>query len=184
MRRKLKMALSEEQQQDIKTGMLDINSSTFWWERLRPSFDEYMKKYDSDPELNRTLEKAINMADSATQAHKKDEVVEAMQTFMTVTGDKGYMQRHMKTASDEEKDALRDIQKKTEDLLLILKTEKPYYPPKPEDPQRVVEYMESPDDALGGFNVDWQKRNMKTLNESEPTHPELNADKVRPGAMV
>ena len=178
------MAMTKEQQEDVKNGILDINSTKFWWDILRPKFDEYVRTYNTDPELNRTLEKAMNMGDSAMQRHKKDEVAEALQVFMAATMDNGYVKKHMHEATDKEKAFLRDMQKKTEDMLVILKTEAPYYPPKPKPTERVVEYVESDTDAMGGFNKDWYERNMDTLNESNPTKPELNSDKVNPGQMV
>lgn len=176
------MALNQEQQSEVK-GLMEINAKDFYWDKLRPAFIEYNRTYNSDPELNKTIDKAINMADSASEAQKYDEVVEAMQTLMVVVGDKGYMNRHMKTATDEEKQAISDMLHKIDDIIMIIQNEPAVKKEEPEIRER-LNYTPNEDDVYNGRNNDFRTHNMDSLNEPNPAKPELNMDKKRKGSVV
>lgn len=179
------MAMTQEQAMDQKKGgILDVNSSEFYWDKLRPLMESYNKTYSSDPELNKTFERMMNMADSAMQNKDFNLVTESVGVFNKVVSDKTYMSRHMKTATDEEKQAITDILKKVSDLMLIMQSEG--NPPQKKDKsiKERVAYIPSEDNYFGGENEDFKRRNMSTLNQGEPVNKILNGEKKSPGVMT
>ena len=178
------MALTQAQaEEQKKTGMLDIDSKQFYWDKLRPLINDYQMKYSSDPELNKTFMKMLNTADSATQNDDIDLVVESMGVFNKAVTDKSYMQRHMKTATDEEKQMIEDIFKKVSDLLLIIQSEGKRKKKEVETKER-LNYIPSEDNYFGGTNGDFKQRNMSTLNDGEPVNQILNGNKKSPGVIT
>ena len=146
-----------------KDDVLDIGAQKFYFEKLRPYMQDMLLTCRTDGELIRTLEKVINASDSFCQAENYTELADTYTVLLKGITDKTYfVTGPIRKATEEEKNKVRELITKVNDLLLILRYEKPAVAKEKSVKERIG--YNSPN----GENEDYAKRNIKTLTEANP----------------
>jgi hypothetical protein len=148
-------------------GLLEVNTSDFYFKTVRPLMDTILLKYKTDKELIRTIEKVINAADSFCIRKDYKSFIESFETLQTVITGNNYFYGVMSKASEEEKEAIRTLISKLDDLNMIVQCEDPYTPKEKKTKDR-LNYKEPDKYSPIGENMDYVNHNMKILNESNP----------------
>ena len=154
-----------EVQRDSK-GLLDINTSDFYFGKVRPFMKSILLKCKTDGELIRTVEKVINAADSFIIKKDYESFIESFSVLETAITDRNYFNGVMKKAPESERQMVRDLIEKISDLHMLVKCEEPYMPKEQESKDRLN--YESRDNSPIGENKDFVTHNMKILNEPNP----------------
>ena len=153
----------EELLEKSKDDVFDVGAQKFYFEKLRPYMQDMLLTCRTDGELIRTIEKVINASDSFCQAEQYEELSDTYSVLLKGITDRAYFStRPMRKAPEQEKEKVRELIAKVNDLLLILKYEKSA-PPKEKYFKERVGYL-----SPNGENEDFVHRNMKTLNEAKP----------------
>lgn len=146
-----------------KDDVLQIGAHKFYFEKLRPYMQDMLLTCKTDGELIRTLEKVVNASDSFCQAEDWVNLADTYTVLLRGITDRAYFSTGpIRKAPEEEKNKVRELITKVNDLLLILKYEKPTEA-KPKAVRERIGYI-----SPNGENMDFAKRNMKTLNEAKP----------------
>lgn len=148
-------------------GLLDINTNDFYFNTVRPLMEKITLKYKTDRELIRTLEKVINAADTFCIKKDYQNFIESFEVLQAVITSSNYFYGVMSKATEEEKQAVRDLISKLDDLSMIVQCEDPYVPEEKKTRDR-LNYREPNQSSPIGENMDYINHNMKILNESNP----------------
>lgn len=157
------MAISKSTEEINKESLLEISTSEFYFNKVRPFIQEMLLKCKTDGELIRTLEKVTNAADSFCVRKEYNDFIESFDVLETAITDKNYFNGAMKKAPEAEKEMVRQLIEHIKDLRMLVKCEKPTEPTGTKDKER-LNYNPSPI----GENKDFGSHNMKTLNEPSP----------------
>lgn len=145
-----------------KKDLLDIGVQDFYFHKLRPFMQNMLLTCRTDGELIRTLEKTINASDSFCQAKKNKELAETYDVLLTGITDKSYFSTGpAHKAPEEEKNKIRELATKINDLLLIIKCD-PGEPVEKETTRERIGY------SPNGENMDYAMHNMQSLNIPQP----------------
>lgn len=155
-----------ELQKDSK-GLLDISTSDFYFDKVRPHMQDMLLKCKTDGELIRTLEKVLNAADSFCLRKDYESFMESFSILEVAITDKNYFNGVMKKAPEAERQMVRDLIEKISDLHMLVKCEEPYVPEEKKVRER-LNYEPPRGKSPIGENKDFDTHNMKTLNEPNP----------------
>lgn len=155
-----------ELQKDAK-GLLDISTSDFYFDKVRPFMQEVLLKCKTDGELIRTLEKVINAADGFCNKKDYESFIESFHTLEVAITDASYFNGVMRKAPEAEKEMVRQLIEKISDLHMLVKCEEPYTPEEKKTRDR-LNYEPPRGRSPIGENKDFDTHNMKTLNEPNP----------------
>ena len=146
-----------------KSDVLEIGAQKFYFTNLRPYMQDMLLTCRTDGELIRTLEKVINASDSFCQAEQYEELADTYSVLLKGITDRSYfVTGPIRKATEEEKNKVRDLITKVNDLLLILKYEKSA-PKKEKVVRERLGYL-----SPNGENMDFATRNMTTLTATNP----------------
>lgn len=154
-----------------KDEVLEIGAQKFYFDKLRPYMQDMLLTCKTDGELVRTLEKVINASDSFCQAHQYSELADTYTVLLKGITDRSYfVTGPIRKATEEEKNKVRELIKKINDLLLIIRYEKPV-PKKEKVIKERIGYI-----SPNGENMDYAEHNMEMLNEAKPKEriPNIN----------
>ena len=158
---------SYEQQEKEKKGYLDISAKDFYFKQIRPYMNEISLKCKTDKELLRTIDKVINATDSFIIREDWANVAESFQTLQIGITDANYFNGVMKKAPETEREMVRTLISKIEDLQILIKCEKDE-PIKEESKLRERLNYKKTDNSPIGENEDFAIHNMAKLNEPKP----------------
>lgn len=145
-----------------KKDLLDVGVQEFYFDKLRPYMQDMLLTCRTDGELTRTLEKVVNASDSFCQAKDYAQLYETYQVLLTGITDKSYFSTGpARKAPEEEKNKIRELVTKINDLFLIIKCE-PVEVAEKETTRERIGYSPS------GENEDYMTHNMKSLNTPQP----------------
>lgn len=120
------MAITEaqlnERERESK-NLLEVDTHVYYFNKLRPLMVDIMIHCKTDLELLRTIDKAMNAADSLCIRKEYKELGEALVVLNTGITDKNYFNGIMSKAPEKEKEMVRDLIQKIQDLQLIIKCE-------------------------------------------------------------
>lgn len=151
-----------EAEKERNSKGLDVNTTDYYFNKMRPYLKEMYMKCKTDGELLRTIEKIINAADSFCQAKDYTSVAESFNAIEAVITRDTYFNKAMKNAPEAEKEMVRGLISKIADLRMIIKCEPPIEPKEKKEVQRIG--YQSPI----GENEDFATHNMKKLTEPKP----------------
>jgi len=150
------MALTQQDNIDIQrqqNSVLNINAVTYYFEKLRPALMDFNKTYHTDRELNRTIIEVMNRADSAAARNQYSLLAESYVNLLSNIQDRSYFtQESIRFAPEEEKEAIKDLIVKFNDLSMILKYEKEEEPEEPKIRERLN--YNPPNGGYQGYNLD------------------------------
>ena len=134
------MALGETYNinEEITSGIMDINSDEYWFNTLRPYMNDILSLNTSDRELNRTIEKIINITDTLMMQNRTKEIPKEFDVLRTVTLDRNYfVNGPMKGAPEEQKKLVKELNGKIDDFMLIIEVDPQMIPDAPVKPKRI-----------------------------------------------
>lgn len=150
------MALTQEDNinyQKQNNGLLDINAREYYFNKLKPALLNFNKTYHSDRELNRTIGEVINRADTAVVNGKYRDLEESYANLLSGVQDHSYFTAGpMRYGTDEEKQAVKDLISKFNDLSMILKYEQDEIPEEHLIRERLN--YQPPNGGNMGYNLD------------------------------
>ena len=165
------MALSANDYNEIQKedkGLLDISASEFYFDKVRPHIQDILLTCKTDPELIRTLDKAINAGDSFCARKEYGLLVESFEAFNKVAGNQKYFSGIIKQASEEEKNKIRKLTELVNDLRIIVQCEKPAQPKEVEAKDR-IDYNSPIGEIKGeGYNKGHLEHNITNLSKPIP----------------
>lgn len=143
--------------------LLAINYEEYYFNKMRPFLNDMLLKCKTDHELLRTIEKAMNAADSFCIAKDLDGLRDAFETLNIAITNKNYFNSVlMQKASEEEREMVRQLIDKIQDLWLIIKCEE-----KPAPKEKVIKDRLDYD-SPNGENMGYSIHNMKNLTIPTP----------------
>ena len=151
------MALTQEDQYTLNNNgsLLEIGAEDFYFKKLRPDLIKFNETYHTDRELNRTIGEVINKVDSAIIDKRFSDVSEAYSNLLEGINDKNYtISGPMRYGTEEEKQAIRDINGKFSDFSMILEYEKEPEKVKPPIRERLNYREPDPNGNSNGYNLD------------------------------
>lgn len=106
--------------------VLNIMPETFYTDTLKPAMDEVLLKCKYDEELLRTVDKAMNTANSAVARKDYHELAESFDVLVSVLNNSGYLNGKLYAkAKESEKEMIAKMLQNISDLLVIIKFTKP-----------------------------------------------------------
>lgn len=148
-------------------GLLDVSTSDFYFNKVRPFIQEMLMKCKTDGELLRTLEKVTNAADSFCNQKDYENFMESFAVLETAITNINYFNGVMKKAPEVEKEMVRKLIEHINDLHMLVKCEEPYTPEEKPTKDR-LNYEPPRGKSPIGENKDYDTHNMKILNEPNP----------------
>lgn len=143
-------------------NLLEIGAEQFYFDKLRPYMVDMQLKCKTDEILNRSIDKVINSCDSLCINKNYNDMLDVLDIIMIPIMDKNYFEiGAMKRATENEKNIIRELITKIQDLKLILKYEE--VPSKEEkQPKERLDY------SPNGENQSFSTHNMKELSKPNP----------------
>lgn len=154
-------------QQNDEKSMLSVSPQSYYFNTMRPYLGEVYMKCRTDEELCRTVDKVINASDSACAGNDLGQLDDAYDILEKVIRDPHYFEGPMRKGTEDEKEMVRGLMAKIDDLRLIIKSEKVEPSENPAERERYG-YHKADESSPIGENEDFGTRNMKTLNEPHP----------------
>lgn len=142
-----------------RRGILDINTETYYFDKLRPYMQEMMRTCKADPELYRTLDKVVNAVDSLCARKQFKRILDELDVLNVAINDRNYFNGPMKRAPESEKEMVRQLISKLSDFMMIIKCE-------PDDVAVEKKARERLDyHSPSGENMTYASHNMKELSK-------------------
>lgn len=156
------MAISEQTYVDAergRRGILDIDTETYYFDKLRPYIMEMMLTCKTDQELYRTLDKVVNAVDSLCARKQYKRIIDELEVLNVAINDRNYFNGPMKRAPESEKEMVRQLISKISDFMMIIKCEPDDVVVEPKPKERLDYHSPS------GENMTYATHNMKNLSK-------------------
>jgi hypothetical protein len=113
--------------EEIKmSDLLEVMPEDYYSETLKPMLEDIQLTCKFDPELNRTIEKTINIANQQAARKNYPELQAAFDVLAITLTDKHYLKSNLYIkAEQQEKTALKDLVQTIQELVMIIKCTKP-----------------------------------------------------------
>lgn len=156
-----------DQQEKERKGYLEISAKDFYFNQVRPHMIEMTLKCRTDKELLRTIDKVINATDSFIMRNDWVNVTESFEILHTGITDANYFNGVMKKAPESEREMVRILISKINDLQMLIKCEK--IEPVQEEPKvrDRLGYSKAENSPIGE-NEDFAVHNIAKLYEPKP----------------
>lgn len=156
------MPLNNTYNETAKENPLDITASDYYFNNMRPYLETVRNECTHDPELVRTIDKVINAADSFCVRKNYKGLSDSFTILNAAITDKSYFNGPMKVGTDKEKELIRGLIDKINDINMIIQCEPPV------ESKAIKEMNRYNYSSPTGDNLDFKTHNMQTLNEPKP----------------